>query len=64
MMHGGYVKDAGTMFSKWYELVLKSTMPCASNAYYKGIYPDTSKDLSAECAFHLKKMMYVSSPEM
>ena len=63
MRIGGTVGQVEYMFSRWSGPVLESTMPCNSDDYYKGIYPDTSKDLSAESAFHLKKMMYVSGSD-
>ena len=63
MRIGGTVGQVEYMFSRWSGPVLESTMPCNSDDYYKGIYPDISKDLSAESAFHLKKMMYVSRPD-
>lgn len=63
MMYGGTVGRAEAAFSRWSGPVLESTMPCTSTDYYKGIYPDTSKDLSAESAFHLKSVMYVSRPD-
>ena len=63
MMYGGTLGHAQTTFSRWSGPVLESTMPCTSTDYYKGIYPDTSKDLSAESAFHLKNVIYVSRPD-
>ena len=63
MMYGGTVGRAEAAFSRWSGPVLESTMPCNSEDYYKGIYPDISKDLSAESAFHLKSVMRVSRPD-
>ena len=63
MMYGGTLGHAQTTFSRWSGPVLESTMPCTSTDYYKGIYPDTSKDLSAKSAFHLKNVIYVSRPD-
>lgn len=63
MRIGGSVGHVEAAFSRWSGPVLESTMPCNSDDYYKGIYPDISKDLSAESAFHLKKMMYVSGSD-
>ena len=63
MRIGGSVGHVEAAFSRWSGPVLESTMPCNSDDYYKGIYPDTSKDLSAESAFHLKSVMYVSGSD-
>ena len=55
---GGKAEDAAELYAKWCGPVAESSMPYSKDEYLNRIYPEITKDLSAESLFHLKKVVY------